>query len=47
VLAALSQLEKLRKGEISSSDLDMSKINQIGNKVTVGMASIVNKYKTL
>jgi hypothetical protein len=44
---AISQLEKLRKGEISSSDLDMSKINQIGNKVTVGMASIVNKYKTL
>jgi len=44
---AISQLEKLRKGEIPSSDLDMSKINQIGNKLTVGMTSIVNKYKTL
>ena len=43
----LSQLEKLRKGEISSSDLDMSKLNEIGRKLNVGMMNIVKKYTTL
>lgn len=43
---AISQLDKLRKGEISSSDLDMSKLNEIGRKLNVGMMNIVKKYKT-
>ena len=42
----ISQLEKLRKGEISSSDLDMSKLNEIRSKLNVGMVNIVKKYKT-
>jgi replication initiation and membrane attachment protein DnaB len=42
----ISQLEKLRKGEISSSDLDMSKLNEIRSKLNVGMMNIVKKYKT-
>lgn len=42
---AITQLDKLRKGEVSSSDLDMSKINEIGSKLNAGMMNIVSKYK--
>ena len=46
-IEAITQLEKLRKGEISSSDLDMSKLNQIGNKLAFEIMNIANKYKKL
>ncbi len=46
-IEAITQLEKLRKGEISSSDLDMSKLNQIGNKLAFEVMNIANKYKKL
>lgn len=40
----IHQMSQLKKGEISATDVDMSKIMEIGQKLNQQMMSIVKQY---